>query len=106
MPFTFSQPILHGADCLYKTSLPPHTRPPHPRGLAIGTLNIWDGREFGLAQAIWAMDCRGIEFMLLKYTKIQKEAYSHKKLGNDMNCLAALPSISGGDQGSVGMVTS
>ena len=49
-------------------------RPPHPPGIAIRTLNIWDGRGFGLAQAIWAVEHGGFDVMLLTETKIQSEA--------------------------------
>ena len=57
--------IPHGANCLHTDPLPTHRRPPRPPGLAIGTLNIQDGRGFGLAQAIQAVERRGFDVMLI-----------------------------------------
>ena len=81
MPITFSRPIRHGYDRLHTAPPPLCRRPRHPPGLAIGTLNIWDGRGFGLAQAIWAVEHRGFDVMLLTETNIKTEVYSHNHLG-------------------------
>ena len=43
-----------------------HQRPPHPPGLAIGTLNIRDGWGFGLAQAIWEVERGGFDVLKSK----------------------------------------
>ena len=49
---------------------------------------------------------RGVfDVMIMIETKIQSEAYLHNRLGYDMNCLVVRPSISGGDQDGVGLVT-
>ena len=61
--------------------------------LAIGTLNIRDGRDFGLAQAIRVLVCGGFDVMLLTKTEIQLEAYSHNFLGYNVTCSEARPSI-------------
>ena len=66
MPLTYSRPILHGAGLLHTVQPPPRRRSPRPPGFAIGTLNIQDGRGFGLSQAIWAVERGGVDMMLLR----------------------------------------
>ena len=71
MPLTFSQQIYHGDDRL-QTALPlPRHWPQCPPGLTIGTLKILDGRGFGMAQAIWAVERGFFDVMLLTKTEIQ-----------------------------------
>ena len=84
--------------------LMPHRRPPLPPRLTIGTLNIRYGWGFGLAQAIREVERGGFDMMLLTETKIQSEAYSHIRLGDDVTRLMERPSNSGGAQGSFGLV--
>ena len=43
--------------------------------------------------------------MLLTETNIHMEAYYHSQLGYGMTCSAVRPSIAGGAQGGVGLVT-
>ena len=73
MKITLYLPIHHGVNCL-NTALPQtHHQPPHPSGIAIGALSIQDGRVFGMAQAIRALEQGGFDFMLLTETKIYTE---------------------------------
>ena len=74
MTLTFSQQILHGAKRLHMAPLPPRRRPPCPPGLAIGTLNVWDGRGFKMVQAIRAVERGGFNVMKLTKTKISTTA--------------------------------
>ena len=80
-------------------------RPPCPPGLAIGTPNIWNDRSFGLAQAIWAVECGGFDIILLTETKIQTEAFSHNRLGYNVICSTVRLSSAGGAHGGVGLVS-
>ena len=66
MPLTISSPILHVTNRLHTAPPFPRLRHPRPPGLAIGTLNIQDGRGFGLSQAIWAVERGGVDMMLLR----------------------------------------
>ena len=104
MPINFSRPIPHGANRLHTASPLPRRRPRRPPGLAIGTLNIRDGRDFGLAQAIWVLVRGGFDVMLLTKTKIQSEACLHNRLVYDVTYSAVWPSSAGGAQGGVGLV--
>ena len=81
MPLNFYRLIPHGANRLHMAPLPLCCRPPRPPRLAIRTLNIRDGRGFGLAQAIREMEHRGFERMLLTETKIFTTAYCRDRLG-------------------------
>ena len=65
---------------------------------------IQDGRGFGLAQAIWALECGGFNVMLLTEKNIHTEAYSHKFLGYNITYLSARPSKAKGDQDGVGLM--
>ena len=69
MPIKFSLPIRHGGDCLHTMLLPQRRWTPHPTRIAIGTLNVRDGRGFGLAQAIWEVEHGGFGLMLSTETK-------------------------------------
>ena len=60
---------------------PPLHKPPRPQGLNFGAYNICDGRYFGLAQAIWVLQIRNYDVMMLKETKISDKAYCHNCLG-------------------------
>ena len=101
MPLIFSQPMPHGADRLHTAPPPPSRRPPRPPGLAIGTLNIRDGRGFGLAQAIRVVQRGYFGVMLLTETKISTTAYCRNRLGYDMTFSEARPTSAGGAQGGV-----
>ena len=79
-------------------------RPPFPAGLAIGTLNTWGGKGFGLTQAIQEVEHGGFDVMLLIETKIQVEEYSQNRMGFDVIFSAALPYSASGSQGGVGLV--
>ena len=105
MPLNFYLPFLYGFDRLH-TALPlPRCRPQRPPGIEIGTLNIRDGRGFGLAQTIRVVEQRGFNVMVLTETKIQTEAYWHSCLGYNVTCLKACPSRTGLAQCGVGLVT-
>ena len=104
MRIAFYQPICHGADHFHMALLTPRRRPPCPTCIAIGSLNIRDGRGFGLAQSIWEVERAVFDIMLLTDTKIQTEEYSHNRLGYDVICSAARPSSTGGAQVDVGLV--
>ena len=69
MPINFTRMIRHGRDRLHSTPLPPHHRPPRPRGLSIGTYNILYGRGFGIDQDIRAVQVGGFDIMVLMETK-------------------------------------
>ena len=88
-----------------RTTCTRQQRPPRPPGLAIGTLNIQDGWSFGLTQAIWAVERRGFDVMLLTKTRIPATAYCRNLLGYEVTFFAAQPTSSGGSQGGVGVVT-
>ena len=102
MPLTSYQPIIYGSDRLNIALPPPCRWPQCSPGISIGTLNIRYGRGFGLAQAILTVERGVFDVMLLTKTKIQKEAYSHNRLGYDVTCLTARPSSAGGAQGGIG----
>ena len=104
MPLTIYRLMPHGADRLNMAPLLPLRQPRCSLGLAIGTLNIWDGRSFGLVQAIQAVERGGFGVMILTETKIQSVAYSYNCLGYDVNCLTTCASSSGGSQGSFRLV--
>ena len=62
---TFYWLILHGANRL-NMLLPPLRRClQRPPRIAIGTLNIWYGRGFRLAQAIWSLKYVFFDVMIL-----------------------------------------
>ena len=105
IPLTFYRPILRGSDLLHTAPPLPRLCPPHPPGLAIRTIIIQNGRGFGLAQAIQAVECRGFDVMLLTETKTQLDAYSHNRLSYDVTCLEEHTSSARGNQGGVGLVT-
>ena len=105
MPLNFSWPIPHSADCLHTASPPPSRLPWRLPGLAIRTLNIRDGRGFGMVQAIRAVECGGFDVMLLTDTKILLEAYLNNCLGYNVTCLVARLSSTRGEQVCVGLET-
>ena len=79
IPLTFVRPITHGADHLHTAPLP-RLRPLRPPILAIRTLNIWDGRGFGLAQAILMVESGLFHVMILTETKISMTAYCRNRM--------------------------
>ena len=105
MPFIFYRPIPYGADRLPTAPLLPRRRPPRPPRIAIRTLNIQDGRGFGMAQAIQAVDRGSFDMMLLTKTKISTTVYCQNRLGYEVNCSSAHPSSAGVYQGGVIIVT-
>ena len=105
MPLTFSWTIPHGAGLLHMALLLLHRQPRHPLGIAIRTLNIRDGRGFGMVQAIRSVERGGFYLMLPTKTNIHSETYLHNHLGYNVTCLTAQPSSAGGSQGGVGLVT-
>ena len=80
MPLEFSRPIPHGADWLYTAPPPPRCQPSHTTRLVIGKFNIQDGRDFGLAQAIWAVDRGGFDMMILTETNISTTTHCLNRL--------------------------
>ena len=73
MPITFSRLIRHGTDRLHTALTLPRRCPPHPPGLAIRSLKIWDGGYFRLAQAIQAMERGGFDLMILTEKEIHMD---------------------------------
>ena len=76
-----------------------------PPGIAIRTLNIWDGWEFGLAQAIQAVEHGGLDVMVLTETNISMKSYCWNRIGYDVTFLTAHPTRAVGFQGGFGLVT-
>ena len=105
MSRNFYRPIPHGTNRLHTEPLPPRRRPPLPTGLAIGTLNIQDVQDFGLAQAIRTVERRGFDMMILTKTKISTTIYCRNRLVYDVTCSTARPTSAGGSQGGVILVT-
>ena len=105
MPLKFSRPISHGANQLHTVPPPLHFWTRRPHGIYIGTLNIQDGRGFGMAQAIQAVERGFFDLMPLTDAKIQSDAYSHNRIGYNMTCLTACPSRSRGAQGDNRLLT-
>ena len=103
IPLNFSRPIHHGANRLH--TAPTRCQTQCPPGLDIGTLNIQDGRGFGLAQAIRAVERGVFDMMLLTDTYIQSEAHSYNCLGYNVTCLMICPSSTRGAQGGIRLVT-
>ena len=95
MPFIFYRPIPYGADRLPTALLLPRRRPPRPPRIAIRTLNIQDGRGFGMAQAIQAVDRGGFDMMLLTKTKISMTVYCRNRLEYEVKFSAERPSSAG-----------
>ena len=87
MPITFYQTIHHGTNRQHTAPPPPRHRPSYPPGLAIRTLNIRDGRGFGLAQAIRALELSGFDLMLLTDTNPDGGVLTQQaELRRDMLC--------------------
>ena len=73
MPLKFPEPIFYGTNRLHTAPQSPHRRLPRPTVLAIGTLNIWYRRGFGLVQDIRSVERGVFDSMILKELKIQSE---------------------------------
>ena len=74
MPIYFTRLIRHGKDRLQSEPLPLRRRKPYPQGLSIRTYNICNRRGFRLAQAIWEVQVRGFDHMVLTETKVTDQA--------------------------------
>ena len=72
MNIFFTCKILHGMDRL---PLPLCRQQAHLQGLYLCIYNIYDGRGFGLTQAIQVIHFGSFGGMLLTNTKITSEAY-------------------------------
>ena len=68
MPISFYRPTSQGSGCLHMATSPLRLCTPFPPGIAIGALNIQDGRGRGLAQAIREVDRGGLDLMALADT--------------------------------------
>ena len=97
MPLTFSQQILHGANCLHTAPLLSRLSPPRPTWIDIGKLNIRDGRGFGLAQAIQVVERSGLDVISLNEI-IQKETCSNNWRGYGVRGTVARPPCASGAQ--------
>ena len=75
MSLTFYPPIPHGANHPHTAPPPSRLWPQLPYGIVIGTLNIWDGQGFSLAQAIKEVERGVFDVMLLTNMKISTTAY-------------------------------
>ena len=95
MPIYFARPLFHGVD---------HLHTAYPRGLSLGTYNIYHGRGFSLAQAIWEVHIDSFDVMLLTETNITSEAYCHIWIGYNVMCLQAVTMDTDVAQGGVVMV--
>ena len=73
--------IPYGVDRFHIAPLLPRRCPRRPPGIAIGILNIRDGRDFRLVQAIQMVERGGFNVILLMEKNIQTEAYSYNRLG-------------------------
>ena len=71
---------------------------PRRPGLSIGTCNIRDGRDCGLAQAIQEVERGRVDLMSLMET-IRIEAWSNNQRGYNVTCTTERPSRAGGSQG-------
>ena len=65
------------------------------RGLSLWTYSIYDGRGFGLTQAIRVVQLHIFDFMLLTKTKITSKAYFHNWLGYVMVCFLEVTTYTG-----------
>jgi hypothetical protein len=88
-PITFTHPIHHGAD-------PLHQPKPRPPGIILGTLNIRDGRNSGLAIAIREFQQGNYNIIVATETKISNDIYAKHTLGYEVTCSQALPNQGGG----------
>ena len=76
-------------------------RPPHPRGLSLGTYSTCDGWGVGLDQDIWSVQLGSFNIMPLVDIKISREAYFRNRLVYDVVCLSTVTRATGGAQGGV-----
>ena len=63
---------------------PPHQRTPHPRGISLGTLKIYDDWGSGLTHAIQAVHIGSFGLMILTETKINDWGFCLNRLGYDV----------------------
>ena len=104
MPIFFTQPIRHGEDRLHTAMLPPGHQPPRPRGLFLGTFNIYKGQDFLLAQDIQAVYISRLILIILTKTKIIDQDYFRNRLVYDVVCLPEIMTVDGCTQGGVSLV--
>ena len=104
MPIFFTLPIRHGANRLHLEVPPLRRWTSRPPGLAIGTLNIHDGRGFGIAQAVQSDKLGGFNLMFLTETKISTTVYFRNRLGYNIFCSTDRPASAGGSQGGMNLV--
>ena len=65
-----SRPTFQGDGCLHM--VPPRRGAPRLPRLAVGTLNIWDGRLHELVQAIQAVQHSGLDIISLIYITLKE----------------------------------
>ena len=75
-----NQPINHGGELLHTASPPPHRQTPLTWGLSLWTLNIRNGQESGITQAIKAAQIGGVNVMILMETNITDQDYCLNRL--------------------------
>ena len=95
----FKQPLHHGNDQLRMAPLLLWCRPNIPPELNLWIYNIWNGRGFGLTQAIRAVQLWKCVIMLLTETNIPDEVYWKNRNRYDLVCLRAIATTTGGAQG-------
>ena len=75
MPNCLTQPISHDRYRLHPAPPPPRQSAPRPRGLSLRTLNIRNGRGYGLVQAMQGVHILGFYLMILTDTNNTNQAY-------------------------------
>ena len=98
-PLTFTHPLHHGTDPLH-TQHPKPPKPSRPPHIVLGTLNIRDGRNSGLAIAIREFQQGNYDIVLATETKIPDDIYTKHTLGYEVICSKALP-----NQGGIALIT-
>ena len=98
------RPVSHVIYWLQKKTTLPRLQPPLPPGLNLVIYNIWDGRGFGLPQAIRDMQISIYELMLLTETNISYAFYCHNRLSYNSVCSQAVIATSRGAKGGLVMV--
>ena len=84
---------------------PPLRRLPGPLILVIRTLNIRNGRSFGLVQEVQVVKLGGFNLMVITKIKISTMVFFWNCLGYNIFCSTARPASAGGAQGGVDLVS-
>jgi hypothetical protein len=98
----FTQPITHCNDPLHTQ---PVTKSPKPPSITIGTYNIRDSQNSGLAAAVRAIQLGNYNLAILTETKIPDNIYTKHCLDYHVVCSQATPGPNGGAQGGIALCT-